>query len=252
MSEMRLVPSLLSLLAILFCLCPAAAQSSSDRGRLLDEIESLQKQGIADKKQLADLFNKEDQFLSPAREDSARFAVFLQQPDTGLIMLNPRGLYDKTLTIRGGGAYYSFLRLTHEYGYGSDIELQNNSFSVGFAGADWGFMTALPDTPIESVTLETAGVRFPARFNAPRFEPDAREWYRASGRGFNRDGFDYKRMLPAAVDTSYILRSISYNGGDVLVVFRPVRKDADGSMTILWKILKRFPARRLGPPVRPL
>src|SRR6185503_20913533 len=79
----------------------------------------------------AELATLEKQFLSPSEEDRARYAEFLNQPDTGLIRLLPREKFDtatftennKSITIRGGGAYYSFARLTHEYGYGSDIEL---------------------------------------------------------------------------------------------------------------------------------
>jgi hypothetical protein len=70
------------------------------------------------------------------------------------------------LTIRGGGAYYSFTRLTHEYGLGSDIELQpvptndfvappiaEYDFLTGFAGADYGFIVTLGNVPLEKVTL---------------------------------------------------------------------------------------------------
>src|SRR5437870_415951 len=90
----------------------------------------------------ADLQRLEKEFLAPSEEDRAAYAEFLSLPDTGLIRLLPREVYDsevykknnKTLTMRGAGAYYSFARLTHEYGYGSDLELQGGYFSVGFAG----------------------------------------------------------------------------------------------------------------------
>src|ERR1044072_7418866 len=76
----------------------------------------------------AELNSLENRLLSPSEEDKARYADFLRQSGTGLIRLLPREKFDsgrdkKGLTISGGGAYYSFARLTHEYGYGSDIEL---------------------------------------------------------------------------------------------------------------------------------
>src|SRR5215216_1597609 len=94
----------------------------------------------------AELSTLEKQFLSPSEEDQASHAEFLNQPDTGLIRLLPREKYDtatfrenkKSITIRGGGAYYSFARLTHEYGYGSDIELARGTLSTGFAGGQFG------------------------------------------------------------------------------------------------------------------
>ena len=58
----------------------------------------------------------------------------------GVFKILPRGKYEKELPlIRGGGAYYSFYYRYHDYGHGSDIELQQNQLSVGFAGADYGF-----------------------------------------------------------------------------------------------------------------
>src|SRR6266571_2213489 len=121
-----------------------SAQSES-RDQVLSQIEAKR----------AEMAALEKKFLSPSEEDQAAYAEFLKQPDTGLIRLLPRETYDQfpdkpaKLMIRGGGAYYSFTRLTHEYGYGSDIELQQNRFSVGFAGADFGFLTRLGKVAIE-------------------------------------------------------------------------------------------------------
>ena len=58
------------------------------------------------------------------------------------IKLLPRGKYpDTAVGIREAGAYYSFTRKTHEYNYGSDIELTGDGrFSVGFAGGDHGLI----------------------------------------------------------------------------------------------------------------
>src|SRR6266404_5383099 len=76
----------------------------------------------------AELQQLEDQFLSPAEQDRNAYKELLGQPDTGLTRLLPREVYDsdvnknlKRLTTRGGGAFYSFARLTHEYGLGSDL-----------------------------------------------------------------------------------------------------------------------------------
>ena len=245
MSRFNFAQLIVSIVAILALLSNSSAQST-DRARLLDEIDLLRKE----------MSKKEEHLLRPAPEDATKFQSFLAQPDTGLIRLMPRELYDRRLIISGGGAYYSFIRLTHEYGRGSDIALERGRFSVGFAGLDWGFMASLPDTPIESVTLETEAVRFPAEFKAPQAEAEVRDWQRLSGHGFNRNGVEYKREAPAVVDTTYILKSIQYESiqshrfSEVLVVFRPIRKDTDGSMIILWKILKRFPEAPNAPRVQ--
>jgi hypothetical protein len=115
-----------------------------DRAGLAKEIQSLREQ----------LQQKEQEFLAPSAEDRAAFAEFLRQPESGLIRLLPREKYNGKLMMTGSGAYYSFARLTNEYGFGSDIELDQNRLGVGFAGADWGYFTKLGDVPLETVTLD--------------------------------------------------------------------------------------------------
>jgi len=184
---------------------------------------------------------KEKQFLAPSSEDKSAYAEFLKQPMTGLVRLLPREKYDGKLTIRGGGAYYSFTRLTHEYGYGSDIGLEQKRFQVGFAGADFGFLTMLDGVALEEITLDHPAVQYLAAFIAPSKEPEARAQQQRASAGFKVGSFSYKNNLPAMVGFTYIVRSIQYREADVLAAFRVVREDSDGSMTLVWKILKKFP-----------
>jgi hypothetical protein len=214
---------------------PVAAQSQ-DREEIRARIESLREQIQA----------KERLFLAPSPEDISAFAEFLQQPDTGLTRLMPREKYDGTLLIRGGGAFYSFARLTSEYGHGSDIALQQGKLGSGFAGADFGFLTNLGNVPLESVTAEHPGLRYLAEFTTPSTEPEARAEQRRSGFGFEAEGFTYKSWLPASVETTYALRAINYGVSDVLVILRTTRQDTDGSLILLWRILRKFPVPRLG------
>jgi hypothetical protein len=201
----------------------------------------------------AELQALEKLFLRPSEEDRAAYAEFLRQPESGLIRLLPREVYDseaykknnKTLTIRGGGAYYSFTRLTHEYGYGSDIELDSSYVSVGFAGADYGMLTTLGDVPLDEITLEHPSVRFMSAYSVPSEEPKARLEYRRFATGTTIDGAVYKTRQPVEVRSTYLLRSINYSTADVLVAFRVVRKDTDDSVIIAWKLLKKYPKPEL-------
>src|SRR5215475_416442 len=124
-----------SLTLVLTCLSVAAQTQSRDD--VIKEIEAKR----------AELAVLEQKVLAVADSDLSAFATFLSQPQTGIIRLLPRETYDgnakRALAIRGGGAYYSFVRKTHEYGYGSDIELQREHLSVGFAGADYGLLLNL-------------------------------------------------------------------------------------------------------------
>jgi hypothetical protein len=201
----------------------------------------------------AELQKLEPQVLAPSAEDLTAYAEFLRQADTGLIRLLPREIYDgyaaknaKTaLTLPGGGAYYSFVLHTHDYGQGSDIELEQGNLSVGFAGADYGMLLNVGDLALEEVTLERFAAHLMVTHDAATDEPQARVQQHLVAYGTTVDGITYKNRQPAVVGATYLLRSISYGRSDVLVAFRVVRKDTDGSLIITWKLLKKYPKPEL-------
>lgn len=198
--------------------------------------------------------------LAPSADDRFAFASFLRDDNTGLIRLLPRESYereaspmdpmdpvDQDVKSRGRGAFYSFFHLTHSYGYGSDIALDHRNLSVGFAGADYGMLTNLGDTPLEQITSDDLRLQELAAYRPPRDEPKARAEYQRIGAppGVKFDGLAYQKRLPVMESSTYLLRSISYRRSDVLVAFRVVREDADGSVIIAWKLLKQYPAPAL-------
>lgn len=209
---------------------PARAQTT-DRAQAAAEIESLREQIKA----------RETVLLAPPRADAAAHDAFLAQPGTGLVRLLPREKWDGKLSTRGGGAYYSFTNKTHEYGYGSDIQLEQDYFSVGFAGADYGLLVNLGDVPLETLTAEAEGVSHLAGLATPSAESEARDLKRRTKRGFEEGGRTYHSRLPVGVRQTYALRSINYSQWDVLVGFRVLRQDSDGSVVLLWKFLKKYP-----------
>ncbi len=233
--QTRFSTTLILIAATLFTFSSTA--HAQDRASLLKEIETLRGQ----------LKSREEAFLGPSPEDRAAFAELLRQGGMGLIRLLPREEYDQKnkLTIRGGGAYYSFTRLTHEYGYGSDISLEMGNLSVGFAGAAYGMLANLGDTPLESVTPETQGVEMLASHAPPSSLSKARAEQRRTSEGILFENILYKRTIPAVVNSTYILRSVGYDVSDVLVAFRVLRKDADGSLILAWKMLKKYEVPRL-------
>lgn len=226
----RVVSLTIQILALFLLISINAVAQSQDRGKLEKEIEALREQ----------LKQKELEFLSPSAEDRARFSEFLLQRDTGLARLLPREKYREKLTLREGGAYYSFTKLSNSYDRDPQICLEQERLSTGFAGADFGFLGSLGDIPLESVGLDHEGVQYLAAFVSPTLEPEAREQQRRTGTGFEIGRNRYKNHLPAMVGGTYILRSISYDRFDVLVAFRVVRQDTDGSLILLWKKLREF------------
>jgi hypothetical protein len=191
----------------------------------------------------AELVKLEEALLLPSKEDETAYADFLRQPDTGLIRLLPREVYDfkKISTIRGGGAYYGFKERTHEYGNGTDISLEQGELSTGFAGADYGLLTNLGDVPLENVTLESTAAQALAQYTPASDEPHARTEQRKWSEGASIEGVTYKRRVPRQLNSTYLLRSVNYSASDSLVAFRIVRIDNDDSIVILWKLLKKYP-----------
>jgi hypothetical protein len=222
--------------------------------------------------------------VAPLEEDRLKYASFLSQSGTGLVRLLPRWTFSnapqspapesrpwgpRDFGINGGGAYFSFYYRTHEYGRGSDIELNRRAlgrdlkfygdhdelrpdlksyegvpsegtFSVGFAGADYGMMTDLGDLPLESISIDHASLAFLLKYRPPRPEPQARCEARRFNAGVAADGRLYNRRLPIKTGATYLLRSIVYDRYDVLVAIKVVRQENDGSVTIAWKLLKKF------------
>lgn len=228
MTRSRWFQMMLSVLFVCACSIPALAQAV-DRAQLEKEINTAYEQ----------IKTKETLFLDVSAEDKAAYAEFLKQPNTGLIRLLPREKFENKLSIRGGGAYYSFAQLTHEYGYGSDIQLEHGIFSVGFAGLDFGLFASLGNLSLEEVTLEHPVVQPLADYQPPLAEPEirAQQSYNPAKLG----QFTYSHYVAAKVGNTYVLRSLDYDNSDVLVAFHVVRQDDDGSMVLLWRMLKKFP-----------
>ena len=183
--------------------------------------------------------------LAPSIDDRTATAQFMRRFDTGLIKLLPREVFDwrtyhtkKRINIHGGGAYFSFLYKSHEARYGSDIELEYGMLSVGFAGADYGFLTNLGDLSLNDIPVDDHRLTFVENYEAARNDPEVRCEFKRFAEGLNVDGALYKRTLPVQVNSTYLLRSITYGRSDLLVAFRVTRQAPDGSVILAWRILK--------------
>jgi len=220
----------IQILGLFLLISANAVAQSQDRARLEKEIQALREQ----------LKQKQLEFLGPSAEDRARFSEFLLQRDTGLARLLPREKYREEVDLREGGAYYSFTKLSNSYDRDPQIGLEQEHLSTGFAGADFGFLTSLGDMPLEGVGLDHESVQYLAAFAPPTREPEARDQQRRSSNGFEFGDHRYKGRLPVIVGGTYILRSVSFDRFDVLVAFRVVRQDTDGSLILLWKKLREF------------
>jgi hypothetical protein len=221
---------------------------SKTREQLIDEITAKRSELIA----------LEKQFLDVSEADRTAFADLLTEPNTGLIRLLPREIFDsttykknkKTITMNGGGAYYSFAKLTHEYGFGSDISLDHDQLSVGFAGLDYGMLLKVDDVSLQELSSNHPYASPLINYDPSTVESVIRKEQRKFATGTVIDGLSLKRSVPVEVNATYLLRSISYSSSDILVGLKVVRRDSDGSLIIAWKLLKKFASPQVGSPLR--
>jgi hypothetical protein len=207
--------------------------------------------------------------IAPHVEDTKKYAEFLRQSDTGLIKLtadsgcgeNIRVIFATPqclkYTMPGGGNSYSFRTERYRIRRLADIIYTSNSFQSAGVLLH-GIFVEIGDVPLEKINLQTDGLKFLMNFQPETDREKMREIDRKLSAGITSDGFLYRRGVRAVENTTYVLRSVAYNGvyqrtaqgisynelnfdkrRDIIVAFRVVRRESDGSVTILWKELVR-------------
>jgi len=193
------------------------------------------------------LTDEQKAILAPSAEDEAAFPNFVGQPNRGLVRLLPREKYDQTIQmpLKGGGAFYSFAKLSHEAGPWSDIKLQDGKMYAGVNDLTLGLMTELHDVSLENVSLENPTVKFIMLLPLAAKYPEYKDQVVKYRSGFEADGKIYQSALPALLDHTYLLRSTIYDRADSVIALRVIRIDSDGSVTLLWKLLNRVKVKKL-------
>jgi hypothetical protein len=215
-----------------------------DRAKVLDELVELRKKMIP----------LEHNLIAPAKEDLDSYSHFLKEQNTGLARLFPQnnsGNEKQPLLLSGGGSYYQFKDRTNEYGYNnrdSDIRYSTTNqptFSVGFAGVNFGFFAQLGKTDIRQINETNPSVSFALSYptmngqDEPAWRAEQTKWA-YTGVVIN-DGVLFKGTTEAIVGMSYVVRSVKESDYDIVAIFQVIRRDpTDGSLVIAWKILKEF------------
>ncbi|CAN5591321.1 hypothetical protein BH20ACI4_BH20ACI4_22410 [soil metagenome] len=215
--------------------------------------------------------------VAPNSDLSNKYAGFLRQENTGLTkLIEDQGCAENTkvvvasndclkYTMPGAGSSFSFRVQTYRISRLADITFTDKSFQAGGVFIH-GIFVNIGDIPLENVTLQTAGLKYLTDFAPETDYEKSKEIDRQLIKGVKSDGFLYRRGLYIVEDTTFVLRSVAYDGKymrsasgvtyneldfdkrkDVIVAFRIVRKDADGNVTILWKVLQQKDAPELKP-----
>lgn len=200
------------------------------------------------------LFSSERKLLEPAAEDRKQYAAFLSQPETGIFKLlvaersstngavSVEELKDKkpALSLFGGGAFYSFTKRKHDVNEWIDLSIANGKLKTGVAVTSLGAMTIIGDVPLDLVKTNSVGVSHLAKFVPPADFVAADKQFAENSSGYEVEGLIYKSTMPIVVNQVYALRSTIYKRSDLLIVFRVIRQDKDGALTILWKKLDSY------------
>jgi len=221
------------------------------------------------------LTDEERKMMLPNAEDIKKFDEFLEQSETGLVKLVPDlGCADNTKIVvateeclkykmPGAGSSYSFRTESYRIRRLADLTFTDGKFHSSGALVH-GILVNLGDVPLETVSAATKGVKFLNDFVPVGDREEGAKTDKVLLAGVTQDGFIYRKFAKAEENSTYVLRSVAYRGAfyrsvmgvtynefdydkrqDVLIAFRVVRKDADGSVTILWKAIWERSAPKL-------
>lgn len=214
---------------------------------------------------------------APNPEDLAAYKDFLAQPHTGIVRLLPGYNCESKYVVRVGGNCEnmvpgsSFHRFREDAISGDILFMDNTLFAEGFFANS--IMTGLGNISLNDVTLTTGGMKFLNDFSPSSELNGIKKQYAEISKGVILENYAYSNRLLAVPDMTYALRIVAYRNGnnvikrinrdlligngspdsqnylflglkddvriDLTVGFRIIRKDPDGSITLIWKELSR-------------
>lgn len=231
-----------------------------------------------------DLTVKARKYIAPSSLFQREFKSLLKNPNAGIIKLFPEKACvadenDKTPNlskvikrcplsfIPGGAEYFSFRNKDYVESVFADIGFKNNYiFSLGLFNQ--GILVNLGDVPIESLKLTDKGISFLNDFAAEIDLKEADKQYKQFEEGVKVDDLLYQKVLPVKTNKTYGLRVIAYESDysysfkinnrtgivfpfhgfdrkDVIIVFRIVEVESDGTLTIVWKEIQSKAAPKM-------
>ena len=215
----------------------------------------------------------QDKKLRPSAEDLAKYADFLKQPRTGIFrLLNDAQCDSNVYVIRvddgcknaiPGSSFYSFREREYTTAYLADIRFKDGLL-ITDGILSQNILVRLGDTSLENLSTNSQGMKFLVDFVPETLNTAATRQYIEIVKGIRADRYEYRKVLPAAENMTYAIRIIAYRGSfyrsfrgwifdlisgddrfDLIVGIRVVRKDDDGSITLLWKELERKKSPKL-------
>ncbi len=219
---------------------------------------------------------RDKELTSVDKEDKSKHSAFLKGSDTGILRLHDSENCDeegKTIhadepcpwNIVGKATIYSFRTEDYTNKFFSDIQFEDKTFKI--VGINLlGFLTDLGDVSIENLNLQSKGIKEMAEFQPSTEDAEITKHFGLAKNGFQVGDYIYKTELQMKPNKTYALRSIAYDSKvlwkigkrkinvleydkrkDIIVIFRVVREQTDGSINILWKKIQSKDAPKLKP-----
>ena len=202
---------------------------------------------------------EEQRKVSPT--DLAAYKDFLGKPDTGIFKLLARTkcnvrenaeaykmCVEKQATIRFFATSYSLRENRHVSEQLGDLVLWEDQLIADGKGLQT-IMVQLGDVPLDSISLASGDVEYLAQFPLATTVTEAQKQADELAKGVTFGHHQYWSSVWARPETPYAIRSIAYSlkhqsinagpNGDVIAAFRIIRRDPEGSVTIIWKELQR-------------
>lgn len=230
-----------------------------------------------------ELPQQEKRLLAPDAQQLQKYEAFLRQPGTGLCKL--LNINESRLAINdikttsafphlvGLGAYFSFAKQTHNPDEWAQIRLKDGALypayiemkrttlasSGGMAqsfvytsGYSLAVFTMLGNIALDDIALTLPALQFLVEWQPPTQYQDFISQVKQLQTGVNLGQQRFQSSIPARPETTYAMRAINYKKADVIIAFRIIQPDADGSLHILWKQLQSVPPIELkGKPAKP-
>ena len=184
--------------------------------------------------------------------------------------------------IDGNGRSFSFRTKNFSMPGYADLEMVNG-FLVSNGNDIQGIFVKLGDFALEEVLLTRQGINFLKDFVPSSDEEVIRKQYMQFWNEYDFENHRFTKLQPIELNTTYVLRTIAYQKemlvrdlkptlpeaiynlivknklentihnpyrfdkrDDVIIAFRVVEKNTDGSITIVWKQLQSKPAPFIG------
>lgn len=166
--------------------------------------------------------------------------------------------------LPGKARAFSFRKVDYVHQAYADIERAEGLF-VSRGTYVLGLIAALGDLPIETWPAQSQLVSDLLRFTPAADIDQVTQQDRDLARGLDIGAVTFRKAAPILPHTTYLLRSVAYKAKfynipktekkrgsldeddrrDVVVVFRVIRKDVDGSLLLLWREVYQKPSPQL-------